>query len=142
MNIKDFGKKIIKSKRLKKIIIYSKKYRIKIKSFLIAIVGFVLSPLSWWNDLFINIPLAYLFALPFSLISEKIFLPAMIVGYWITNIIGFVLLHYGIVGMFQKEKRKYSKKQLIKDLLISIIYTIIVVLLVRFEILRLPGEYF
>jgi hypothetical protein len=142
MNFKNFAKKIVKSKRLQKILDYSGRYRSKIKSFFIAVVGFILSPLSWWNDLFVNIPLAYLFAIPFGFISEKYFLPAMIVGYWITNIVGFILLHYGLVGMFQKEKKKYSRTQLLKDFLISIVYTIIVVLLVHFEILRLPTEYF
>jgi uncharacterized membrane protein len=142
MSIKESVKKIFKSKRLQKILDYSGRYKLKIKSFFIAVVGFVLSPLSWWNDLFVNIPLAYLFAVPFGFISEKYFLPAMIVGYWITNIVGFILLHYGLVGMFQKEKKKYSRKQLFKDFLISIVYTIVVVLLVYFDILRLPSEYF
>jgi uncharacterized membrane protein len=140
--INKYIQKIFQSKRLKKILIYSKKYKIKIKSLIIAVIGFVLSPLSWWNDLFVNIPLAYLFALPFGFISESYFLPAMVVGYWITNILGFVLLHYGIIGMLKKEKKKYSKKQIITDLIISILYTILVVLLVRFEILKLPSQYF
>lgn len=73
MSIKDSAKMIVKSKRLQKILDYSSKYKLKIKSFFIAVVGFVLSPLSWWNDLFVNIPLAYLFAVPFGFISEKYF---------------------------------------------------------------------
>ncbi len=142
INIKKIGKSIVKSKRLNIIINYSRKYKVKIKSFLIAVIGFVLSPLSWWNDLFVNIPLAYLFALPFGFVSENYFLPAMVVGYWITNIVGFILLHYGLIGMIKKEEKKYSRKQLIKDLLISVVYTIIVVLLVRLDIIRLPSQYF
>jgi uncharacterized membrane protein len=66
----------------------------------------------------------------------------MVVGYWITNIVGFILLHYGLIGMIKKEEKKYSRKQLIKDLLISVVYTIIVVLLVRLDIIRLPSQYF
>jgi len=64
MSIKDSAKMIVKSKRLQKILDYSSKYKLKIKSFFIAVVGFVLSPLSWWNDLF---------AVPFGFISEKYF---------------------------------------------------------------------
>ncbi len=142
MNIKKISKRIVESKRLSILINYSKKYKVRIKSFLIAVIGFVLSPLSWWNDLFVNIPLAYLFALPFGFVSENYFLPAMVVGYWITNIVGFILLHYGLIGMIKKEKKKYSRKQFIKDLLISVVYTIIVVLLVRLDIIRLPSQYF
>ncbi len=37
---------------------------------IVAVIGYLLSPLSWWNDLFVNVPLAYLFALPFSLLHE------------------------------------------------------------------------
>jgi hypothetical protein len=28
----------------------------------LALVGYMLSPLSWWNDLFVNVPLALGFA--------------------------------------------------------------------------------
>jgi hypothetical protein len=31
----------------------------KIVGAVVAALGFVLSPLSWWNDLFVNIPIAY-----------------------------------------------------------------------------------
>jgi hypothetical protein len=53
----------------------------KIRGGILATLGYLLSPASWYNDLFINIPLAYLFAFPFGLISEKLFMPFMIVGY-------------------------------------------------------------
>ncbi len=80
--------------------------------------------------------------MPFGYVSESYFLPSMVVGYWITNIVGFIMLHIGLVGIFKKEKKKYSKKQFIKDIIVSIIYTLIVILLVRYNILRLPFEYY
>jgi len=70
----------------------------KIKGSVLFIIGYMLSPLSWWNDIFVNIPLAYVFALPFGFISRNLFLPAMVVGYWITNIIGLALMHHGVVN--------------------------------------------
>ena len=114
----------------------------RIKGGILAIIGYILSPLSWWNDIFINIPLAYLFALPFSLISKKLFLPFIIIGYWLTNIIGFILMHIGVKDLISKKERGYNKKELIKDLLISITYTIIIIVLVKIGWLRLPLEYF
>ena len=60
---------------------------------IVAIIGYLLSPLSWWNDVFVNVPLAYLFALPFSLIYEALYLPAFLLGYWLSNLLGFLLLH-------------------------------------------------
>ena len=100
--------------------------RHKIKGGLLAVIGYVLSPVSWWNDLLVNIPLAYVFALPFGLISKKVFLPAMILGYWLTNVIGFIMMHNGVCDIVSIEKKKYTKKEFIKDILLSIIYTLVV----------------
>lgn len=134
-------KEIFSSDKVKKIFKLNV-IKLKIKSFIIAAIGFILSPLSWWNDIFVNIPLAYLFALPFGYISESYFLPSMVVGYWITNIIGFIMLHIGLIGIFKKGQEKYTKKQFIKDIIVSVIYTLIVILLIRLNILRLPFEYY
>ena len=114
----------------------------KIRSGFLVTLGYWLSPLSFWNDLYINIPLAYLFALPFGLISKTYFLPAMIFGYWITNILGFILVHKGATDIVSKGNNRYTKKDLWKDLLFSILYTLLIVLLVKFGILNLPTEYF
>jgi hypothetical protein len=68
----------------------------------LAVLGFLLSPLSWWNDLVFNLPLAYGFGFLFSLLSEELFLPATVVGYWLTNIVGLILMHQGIKNLFSK----------------------------------------
>jgi len=114
----------------------------KIKGGVLATIGYILSPFSWWNDLFINLPLAYIFALPFGLLSKKLFLPAMIVGYWITNVAGFMLMHHGVKDLVTKETKKYTRKELVKDIIISIVYTAIVVILIFSGWLKLPIEYF
>ena len=114
----------------------------RIRGGLLAIIGYILSPLSWWNDLVVNIPIAYLFGCLFCLISKSLFLPAMIVGYWITNIAGLILLHKGVVAMVQKEKKAYGRRDLLKDLAISIAYTLVIVILVWSGILKSPMEYF
>lgn len=114
----------------------------KIKGGILATIGYILSPLSWWNDLFINIPLAYVFALPFGFVSRNLFVPAMIIGYWITNIVGLMLLHYGAVDLFSKETKKYTRKELMKDIIVSIIYTIIILIFVLMGWLKFPIEYF
>ena len=114
----------------------------KIKGGILATIGYVLSPFSWWNDLFINLPLAYVFALPFGLLSKKLFLPAMIVGYWITNVACFMLMHHGVKDLVTKETKKYTRKELVKDIIISIVYTAIVVILIFSGWLKLPIEYF
>ena len=115
----------------------------KVKGGLLATVGYLLSPVSWWNDLFVNIPIAYAFGALFGLVSEDLFLPAMVAGYWITNILGFVLMHRGIKDVLSKKKDTgYSRGDMIKDLCVSAVYTVIVVALASAGFLRLPAEYF
>jgi len=114
----------------------------KIKAGILATIGYILSPVSWWNDIVINLPLAYLFALPFGLISKSLLLPMMILGYWITNIVGFMLMHHGVKDLISKEKVKYTRKELVKDIIISVVYTLIVVVFVKLEWLKFPFEYF
>ncbi len=127
-------------KRLVKPLVKSPKR--KVRGGILAAIGYVLSPLSWWNDLFVNIPLAYAFAIPFGMLSEDLFLPAMIVGYWITNIVGFILLHKGVVDIATNEEKEYTRRDFLKDLLISILYTGVIGVLIAIGIVRFPTEYF
>ena len=115
---------------------------IKIRGGFLTVFGYLLSPASWYNDLFVNIPLAYLFAVPFGFISEKLFTPFMILGYWLTNIAGFVLMHYGVKTVATNKKSAYARKEITKDVLISILYTLFVVLLIKVGWLKFPIEYF
>jgi hypothetical protein len=71
----------------------------KFKGGVLAMVGFMLSPLSWWNDLFVNVPLALAFAWVVSLLYPPSFKIACVMGYWLTNVLGFVLLHKGAQSM-------------------------------------------
>lgn len=114
----------------------------EIKGGILATVGYILSPLSWWNDLVINIPLAYVFAFPFGLISRNLFLPMMIFGYWITNVVGFMLMHHGVKDLVSGGKSKNTKKELMKDIVTSILYTLVVVIFVKMGWLKFPLEYF
>jgi hypothetical protein len=77
--------------------------------------------LSWWNDLVVNVPLAYLFAVPFSLFDERLYVPSFALGYWLTNVLGFVLLHKGVVGMVSAKRASLKR-----DLLIATGYTVVV----------------
>ncbi len=115
---------------------------IKIYAGTLATIGFILSPISWWNDLLVNIPLSYLFAIPFGAINKALFLPSFIVGYWITNVIGLILMHHGVKRLFAKDiKKKTTKEEIRKMILISILYTLIIVSLVLIGIIKFPTEY-
>jgi hypothetical protein len=62
---------------------------------LMTFIGFMLSPLSWWNDAFVNFPLAIGFGWLVALAFEPAFEPAVVFGYWLTNVLGLVLMHKG-----------------------------------------------
>jgi hypothetical protein len=48
---------------------------------ILVTIGFLFSPLSWWNDLFVNVPLAAAFAWIFAALCRPAFEPALVIGY-------------------------------------------------------------
>lgn len=103
---------------------------------LLALIGYILSPLSWWNDAFVNIPLALAFAWVIALFYKPAFEASWIIGYWLTNVIGFVLMHKGAQKMLSKEERKYSWRDAVRDIGISLLYTALIVLLLKLGIVK------
>lgn len=73
-----------------------------------------------------------------NLIYRGAFLAAFIVSYWMTNVLGFVLLQKGLEGVLKnsKEKKKYLWKNFLRDVLLSLAYTLLIILLVRFRIIK------
>jgi UPF0716 family protein affecting phage T7 exclusion len=108
----------------------------------LAAVGFMLSPLSWWNDLFVNIPLALGFAWLIGLAWPAAFTASFIVGYWLTNVLGLVLLSRGAKEMLAGRPSPYSRRELLKDFAIALAYTLLIVLLLKLGWLRPVQEYF
>ena len=121
-----------------------RKHKQKITGGFLAIIGFILSPLSWWNDAFVNIPIAYLCAWVISLFYKSAFVPAIVLFYWVTNIAGFILMHKGTEQVIRKngERNKYSKKDLLKDLFSSLAYTALILILIKYDVIRPLDEYF
>ena len=114
----------------------------KVMGSVVALIGYMLSPLSWWNDMFVNVPLALAFAWVISIFYKPAFTPSLILGYWLTNVLGFVLMHKGAQQALAKQERKYSRRDLAKDVVVSLIYTVIIVLLVKFGVLKPVQAYF
>jgi hypothetical protein len=114
----------------------------KVMGSVVAMIGYMLSPLSWWNDMFVNVPLALLFAWVVSFFYKPAFTASLVLGYWLTNVLGFVLLHKGAQQVLSSELKKYSRRDLLKDVLISLLYTLIIVALVKFGFLKPAQNYF
>lgn len=105
-------------------------------------VGYMLSPLSWWNDLFVNIPLALVFAWAISAFYRPAFKPAMVVGYWLTNVLGFVLMHKGAQKLLSDRDKQYARRELLTDVGISLLYTLLILGLLKLGVLKPFEGYF
>lgn len=114
----------------------------KVSGGLLAAIGYMLSPLSWWNDMFVNVPLALVFAWVISLFWKAAFAPSLVVGYWLTNVLGFVLMHKGAQKMLSEKQRRYSRRDLLRNVGISLLYTGVIVALVKLGILQPIKDYF
>jgi hypothetical protein len=114
----------------------------KVAGGVLAMIGFMLSPLSWWNDLVVNIPLALAFAWLVSGLYKPAFAAALVVGYWLTNVLGFILMHAGARQVLSEKQGRYSWRDLARDVGISLLYTALIVALVALGILKPIQGYF
>jgi len=101
----------------------------------VAFIGYMLSPLSWWNDLFVNWPIALVFAWIVSWFWKPAFTASLVLGYWLTNILGFVLMQKGGAKIISEEDLPYSRKLLYRDLSISVLYTLLIVALAKMGVI-------
>ena len=102
----------------------------------------MLSPLSWWNDAFVNLPLALAFAWIVSLFCRPAFGAAVVIGYWLTNVLGFVLMQKGGWKMISNEPKPYSRRDFFRDVMISLLYTLLIVVLLKWKVLQPIPDYF
>ncbi|MEH2071922.1 MAG: hypothetical protein V7K47_27860 [Nostoc sp.] len=111
----------------------------KLRGGFFLVLGYLLSPLCWWNDLIFNLPIAYAFGYGCSLFFPKLLLPCSIIGYWLSNIVGILLMQFGSQEIFQKEPKKHNlKKELFTGLISSTAYTLLILLLIQLKILDSP----
>jgi hypothetical protein len=101
----------------------------------LAFIGYMLSPLSWWNDLFVNWPLALVCAWVISWFYEPAFTASLVLAYWLTNVLGFVLMQKGGAKIISEEDRPYSRKYLCRDLVICLLYTLVIMVLAKMGVI-------
>jgi len=111
---------------------------------LITFVGFLLSPLSWWNDALINLPLSYFFAFAlgwvwdlFFSVSRLGFLLLFLLGYWLTNLLGMIMMQHGVKKAINAEKRNYHW---VIDLAISLGYSLFITALIYWDYLGILSQ--
>jgi len=108
---------------------------------IIALIGYILSPLSWWNDVFVNIPISYAITCVLLLFLPKEYFTALfILAYNGTNVLGFILMHVGAEAVIKNDIR-LTKKNVIKYILVSVVYTFVVYLLAEIGFIKPIQEY-
>ena len=99
----------------------------------LSFIGWILSPFTWWNDTFVNLPLAYILASVINKLVPHKFLATFLISYWFTNILGIILMYVGAEHLATKELFKAKRRTLLATLLL---YSIISALLIKFNIIK------
>lgn len=104
--------------------------------------GWLLSPFTFWNDVFVNIPISYLCANIFIRIwpapyhngeGQANFLLTVLVFYWLSNGLGLLI-------MYASGKNLLTGKKAFREILLLVItlvgYSLVLVLLQKIGILK------
>lgn len=86
----------------------------------------------------VNVPLSYAFSYPFALVDQRLFLPAFILGYWLSNLLGFLMLHRGAAGLLSRQRPSMGLRY---SVLVALVYTLVIVLLVWLDWIPVPTEF-
>jgi len=97
-------------------------------------IGWILSPLTFWNDAFVNIPLSYLMANLFIRFIKCDFLLLVLISYWLTNIAGLFMMY--AVGKDIIRSRGGVVKEIINLLITTAVYSVVIIALGRLGIIR------
>lgn len=97
-------------------------------------IGWLLSPLTFWNDAFVNIPLSYLLANLLAKLIRADFLWLVLISYWLTNVAGLYLMYTAGQGIVKS--RAGVIKEVSRLLITSIVYSLIIVAIARLGILK------
>ena len=100
----------------------------------IFFIGWLLSPLSFWNDTFVNIPVAYLFAHFTWRIFPWSFAWSVIVYYWLTNIVGIILMV--VSGKYLVRTKGEIYRSVIIFIATVVVYTAILIALDHIHIIK------
>lgn len=114
----------------------------RIQGGILAMAGWLLSPLTPWNDIVVNLPLAMAFAWVVSLAWPEAYTFTVLVGYLVSNVAGLLMLHLGARrALGSAQPRPYTRRDLVRSLALALAYTVLVMLLVHFGVLQPLGGY-
>ncbi len=108
----------------------------KLRGGVLLTLGYLLSPLSWWNDLVFNLPIALGFGYVINVFVPDSLLWGTIAGYWLSNVAGMVLMQFGALDMLNQPRQ--TRRDLLLGLGGSTLYTLVIAGLVYGHILEIP----
>lgn len=97
-------------------------------------LGWLLSPLTFWNDAFINIPISYTLASLLIKIVHVDFLTLVLIFYWITNGIGLCMMY--LAGKDMVRHKAGLIKQVFSLIITTTIYSLIIIALCKIGFLK------
>ena len=100
----------------------------------IFFIGWLLSPLTFWNDAFINIPFSYLCASLLIKFIKTDFLTLMLVMYWVSNGLGLYMMYASGRAIFKD--RGEVARAFLTFIATVIVYSVILLALYRMGILK------
>ena len=110
----------------------------KLRGGALVSLGYMLSPLSWWNDLFFNLPLPSSLATARAGFNSSWFVPGTVIGYWLSNVVGIVMMQFGAGEILSREENRNLKRDLLLGLGGATLYTLVVAALVYLKVLKVP----
>jgi len=67
---------------------------------------------------------------------------AVVVGYWLTNVLGFILMHKGAQTALSGAPKPYNRRALAMDIVVSLAYTALILALLKLKFLKPLTDYF
>lgn len=100
----------------------------------IFFIGWMLSPLTFWNDVFVNIPISYLSASLAIRFIKADFLFLVLIFYWLSNGFGILMMYFSGKSIMQDKSNRL--RSLVTLLITVVIYSVIIIILNRTGILK------
>jgi hypothetical protein len=110
---------------------------VQLRALLLLAIGWLLSPLCWWNDLVINLPVAWGVARLLAHWQAAWFTPGLVIGYWMSNVAGILLMQSSALEVFRSDDEpRHPQRELLLGLATSTAYTLAVLALVKIGVLQ------
>jgi len=90
-------------------------------------LGWLLSPLTSWNDAIINIPLAYVLSMVVVKSFHTDFVMTLLAAYWFTNILGIAMMVISGQSIFRDKNNRTRELLVILGTLIAYSLLMIVI---------------